>query len=100
MSINCTLLYLAFIKGRIRTALRDDELRWFIGMFLVSAVAVAGIHMYADGLNFVEAVRSAFFNTVSLQSTTGFSDEDFMKWQPTVWLILSVVSIVGACAGY
>ncbi len=98
-SVNCTLLYLAFIKGRFRTALRDDELRWFIGMFLVAAVSVTGILMYADHMAFPEAVRSAFFNTVSLQSTTGFSDEDFMNWHPTVWLILSVVSIVGACAG-
>ena len=55
--------------------------------------------MYADHMDFITALRCAFFNTATLQSTTGFSDEDFMNWHPTIWLILSFISIVGACAG-
>lgn len=98
-SINCTLLYLFFIKRRWRDVLHDDELRFFLLIFFVAAISIAGILMYANHLDFSTAVRSAFFNTAALQSTTGFSDEDFMKWHPTVWLILSVISIIGACAG-
>lgn len=98
-SINCTLLYLFFIKRRWRDVFHDDELRFFLLIFFVVAISIAGILMYANHLDFSTAVRSAFFNTAALQSTTGFSDEDFMKWHPTVWLILSVISIIGACAG-
>lgn len=98
-SINCTLLYLFFIKRRWRDVLHDDELRFFLLIFFVVALSITGILMYANHLDFSTAVRSAFFNTAALQSTTGFSDEDFMKWHPTVWLILSVISIIGACAG-
>lgn len=98
-SINCTLLYLFFIKRRWRDVLHDDELRFFLLIFFVAAFSIAGILMYANHLDFSTAVRSAFFNTAALQSTTGFSDEDFMKWHPTVWLILSIISIIGACAG-
>lgn len=98
-SINCTLLYLFFIKRRWRDVFHDDELRFFLLIFFVAAISIAGILMYANHLDFSTAVRSAFFNTAALQSTTGFSDEDFMKWPPTVWLILSVISIIGACAG-
>lgn len=98
-SINCTLLYLFFIKRRWRDVLHDDELRFFLLIFFVAALSITGILMYANHLDFSTAVRSAFFNTAALQSTTGFSDEDFMKWHPTVWLILSVISIIGACAG-
>ena len=98
-SINCTLLYLFFIKRRWRDVFHDDELRFFLLIFFVTAISIAGILMYANHLDFSTAVRSAFFNTAALQSTTGFSDEDFMKWHPTVWLILSIISIIGACAG-
>lgn len=98
-SINCTLLYLFFIKRRWRDVLHDDELRFFLLIFFVAAFSITGILMYANHLDFSTAVRSAFFNTAALQSTTGFSDEDFMKWHPTVWLILSIISIIGACAG-
>lgn len=98
-SINCTLLYLFFIKRRWRDVFHDDELRFFLLIFFVAALSITGILMYANHFDFSTAVRSAFFNTAALQSTTGFSDEDFMKWHPTVWLILSVISIIGACAG-
>ena len=98
-SVNSTLLYLFFIKRRVRDVLHDDELRCFLVIFFVAAFSIMGILMYADHLDFTTALRSAFFNTASLQSTTGFSDEDFMKWHPTIWLILSLISIIGACAG-
>lgn len=98
-SVNSTLLYLFFIKRRVRDVLHDDELRCFLVIFFVAAFSIMGILMYADHLDFTTALRSAFFNTASLQSTTGFSDENFMKWHPTIWLILLLISIIGACAG-
>lgn len=98
-SVNSTLLYLFFIKRRVRDVLHDDELRCFLVIFFVAAFSIMGILMYADHMDFATALRSAFFNTASLQSTTGFSDEDFMKWHPTIWLILLLISIIGACAG-
>lgn len=98
-SVNSTLLYLFFIKRRVRDVLHDDELRCFLVIFFVAAFSIMGILMYADHMDFATALRSAFFNTASLQSTTGLSDEDFMKWHPTIWLILSLISIIGACAG-
>lgn len=97
--INCTLLYLLFVKRRIRYVFHDDELRCFIVIFLVAALSITGILYFVDGLDLQTALRGAFFNTVSLQTTTGFSDENFMNWHPTVWVILSLVSIIGACAG-
>lgn len=98
-SVNSTLLYLFFIKRRVRDVLHDNELRCFLVIFFVAAFSIMGILMYADHMDFATALRSAFFNTASLQSTTGFSDEDFMKWHPTIWLVLLLISIIGACAG-
>ena len=97
--INYTLLYLFFIKRRFRDAVQDEELHLFVALFLLTALSVAGILHYVDGLNFTDALRGGFFNTVSLQTTTGFTDEDFMNWHPTVWLLLTFVSIFGACSG-
>ena len=97
--INYTLLYLFFIKRRFRDAVQDEELHLFVALFLLTALSVAGILHYVDGLTFSDALRGGFFNTISLQSTTGFTDEDFMNWHPTVWLLLTFVSIFGACSG-
>lgn len=97
--INCTLLYLLIIKRRWRAVFQDGELRCYVVIFLCAALGIAFITHLADGLDWATALRSGFFNTASLQTTTGFSDEDFMVWHPTVWLILTNISIIGACAG-
>lgn len=99
-SINCTLLYLFFVKRRFKDVWHDGELRCFLVIFFTAALSITGILYFVEGIDIMSSLRIAFFNTVSLQSTTGFSDEDFMIWHPTIWLILSFISIIGACAGY
>ncbi len=98
-SINCTLLYLFFVKRRFKDVWHDGELRCFLVIFFTAALSITGILYFVEGIDIMFSLRIAFFNTVSLQSTTGFSDEDFMIWHPTIWLILSFISIIGACAG-
>lgn len=98
-SINFTLLYLFFIKRRFKEALCDGELRCLVTIFLVVSLSIAAVLYWADGLDLGSALRAAFFNTAALQSTTGFSDENFMDWHPLVWLLLLLVSAVGGCAG-
>lgn len=97
-SINCTLLYLFFVKRRFKDVWHDGELRCFLVIFFTAALSITGILYFVEGIDIMSSLRIAFFNTVSLQSTTGFSDEDFMIWHPTIWLILSFISIIGACA--
>lgn len=98
-SINCTLLYLFFVKRRFKDVWHDGELRCFLVIFFTAALSITGILYFVEGIDIMSSLRIAFFNTVSLQSTTGFSDEDFMIWHPTIWLILSFISIIGSCAG-
>ena len=98
-SINCTLLYLFFVKRRFKDVWHDGELRCFLVIFFTAALSITGILYFVEGIDIMSSLRIAFFNTVSLQSATGFSDEDFMIWHPTIWLILSFISIIGACAG-
>lgn len=98
-SINCTLLYLFFVKRRFKDVWHDGELRCFLVIFFTAALSITGILYFVEGIDIMSSLRIAFFNIVSLQSTTGFSDEDFMIWHPTIWLILSFISIIGACAG-
>lgn len=97
--INCTLLYLLFVKHRFREVYHDDELRCFLIIFLVSALAITGI-LYINGTSdLLTSIRTAVFNTLSMQSTTGFTIDNFMDQPPTVWLILTSIAVVGACAG-
>lgn len=98
-SINCTLLYLLFIKHRWKAVWKDSELRCFLTLFISATILIVFIIHFVNGIDWDAAWRSALFNTISLQSTTGFSIDNFMVWHPTVWIILTSISIIGACAG-
>lgn len=98
-SINFTLLYLFVIKFRFREVLKDAELRFFTCTVLLSTVFVAGTLIVAHEENFSGAIRNALFNVVSISSTTGFTTNDFMMWHPCVWMVITMIGVMGACAG-
>lgn len=90
--------YYFIICRRFRDALHMEEVRWYLGMILVSAgVITLNIrHLYAG---FGETLRHALFQVGSIVTTTGFSSTDFNTWPELSKTILILLMIVGACAG-
>ena len=72
-------LYYLILLGNIRTALRNEELRWFLGIiaFAVLTIAVDIRNLYG-GVG--HALRYSFFQVTSIISTTGFATADFNLW--------------------
>jgi trk system potassium uptake protein TrkH len=97
--MNFSLLYLAIFKHKVKALFKNEELRFFLYVLLalgtVSAVSLIMYNHYPP----LHAVRVAFFNIVSLQTTTGFVSDNYAMWFPPLWLIILVVNMMGACAG-
>jgi len=95
--VNFNLYYLAF-AGRIRDALKSEELHCYIGILAFSTVSIAlGITKMYSGA--AEALRHAFTNSVSLMSTAAFATVDTMTWPSYTRVILVLLMFVGGCAG-
>ena len=59
----------------------DIEIRWFLGVVLISGVMLALLLWSRDFyLDFPSALRYAVFNTISVATTLGFSTTDYGKW--------------------
>jgi len=97
--INFTLLYLFLIKRRWKSVWLDDELRCYIGIALFVTVAGAFTLIFLDHRPVVESIRVAAFHTISIQTTTGFTTEDFMLWDPAAWMFVVFITAFGGCAG-
>ena len=68
---NFNLFYLILI-GRWRDALKSEELHWYFGIIIASTFSIAlGIMKIYGGFGI--AMRHAFFNTMTVVSTAGFS---------------------------
>ncbi len=95
--INFSLYYLILL-GNIRTALRNEELHWFLGIiaFAVITITIDLQRYYAD---FFPALRDAFFQVTSIITTTGFSNTDYNVWPEYSRAMLVVLMFIGGCAG-
>ncbi len=95
--INFNLFYLILLK-RVREAIKSDELRAYL---IICALATAIIAFnISDLYNSLEpCLRSAFFQTTTIMSTTGFSTADFNLWPVLSKTVLLVLMVFGACAG-
>ena len=95
--INFSCFYLV-LMGQFRNALKDEELRLYVGLALACVVAlVFSIRPLYDSLG--ETIRHAAFQVSSIMTTTGFASTDFDQWSGFAKSILLLLMVVGACAG-
>ena len=95
--VNFSLYYLILL-GNIRTALRNEELRWFLGIIAFAVLTIAfDIRNLYGGVG--HALRYSFFQVTSIISTTGFATADFNLWPEYSKFLLVLLMFVGGCAG-
>ena len=94
---NFNLFYLLLI-GRVREALKSEELHCYWAILIASMAAIAaGIYPIYGSVR--TALRHAFFNVTTIISTAGFGTEDFTKWPGYIQTILVSLMFIGGCAG-
>lgn len=97
--VNYALLYAALIRRRVRTLVRDEELKLYL--LVVTAVAVIlSAELWTEGFESGEpAIRHATFQAVSLLTTTGYATADYAAWPSLALVTIVGLMFVGASAG-
>lgn len=95
--VNFNVYYLLLIR-EFRKALKNEELRLFAGIVIVS-VAVIAVNTAGYFESFGETFRASAFQVASIISTTGYCTTDFDLWPELSKVILVMLMFVGACAG-
>ncbi len=97
--INFSLLYFSLLKGKILRLFQDSEFRCYLltigGFTLVCTLSL----LYYNGYDLEHAFRSALFQVVSIQTSTGYASEDYMLWPAFLHPFLLLMMVFGACSG-
>lgn len=96
--VSFTVLYFLFIKHNFKYVFGDGELRTYI-YILSGSTALITVCLFFDSGSDSSDFRNAFFHVVSMQTTTGFTTDNFMAWPRLAWIILLVISVIGSCSG-
>ena len=95
--VNFSIYYLLLLK-QFRGALKDEELRLYVGLAVISvALIVANIYPLYGSLE--ETIRHAAFQVSSIMTTTGYATTDFDLWPSFSKAILLMLMLIGASAG-
>ena len=94
--MNFNLFYLVMI-GRVRDALRSEELHRYFEIILVSMALIMFGTVRRYGLP--GSLRNGFFITMTTLSTAGFCTEDYMLWPAYLQTLIVLLMFIGGCAG-
>ncbi|HHV98374.1 MAG TPA: TrkH family potassium uptake protein [Clostridiaceae bacterium] len=96
--VNFQLYYIMF-KGRIKEALKDQELRFYIGVIAISVILIALDIHFSIYKNFGKSLRDSLFQVSSIITTTGYSTANYDNWPTFSKGILFILMFIGGCAG-
>lgn len=93
------VIFIRMGRGQLTAPLGDTQVKGFV-LFLVSVSLILATWLsMTQEVAFLDALRKASFNVVSITTTTGFASEDYTKWGPFAVGIFFLLSFVGGCSG-
>ena len=96
--INFTLLLL-FVNRKFKKFISNAELKFYFGSVILFTAIIALVLYYTSRMGMEESFRKSLFQVISLQTSTGFATDDYMKWTPVLWGLFTIIMLKGACAG-
>jgi trk system potassium uptake protein len=101
-SCNFALYFVAVRKGSAKVLGNDPETRATLALMIGSALLVAAVLALRGTYEWPTALRHAFFNVISIASTTGYATVDYLQWPvfaPALMLLLSGMATSAGSTG-
>ena len=91
-------IYFLIALGKVKEALKSEELKVYIALFIISVTIVLGNTIHIIG-NTYKAFEEAFFHVSSIMTSTGYSIGDINIYPTTNRVLMLVLMLISACAG-
>lgn len=95
---NFALLYSLF-KGKAFRLFKDEEVRLYTAITVLTSVVIAGVLYFGGHSGLEKSIRDAFFQVVTLLTTTGFASADYLYWPSVAQMLLFILLFIGGSAG-
>lgn len=89
-------LYFFLLLGKFKSILKNEELRYYIGIIAFATITIA-LNIKSIYGGFLQALRYSFFQVTSIMSTTGYATADFDLWPEYSKMLLLCLMFIGGC---
>ncbi len=93
-----TIIIVMALRGRFES-FRDNQVLFFL-LYTFTFAIILTIQLQRTGvLDGSEALAHSIFNVVSIITTTGYSNADYMLWGPFAAGLMLIATFMGGCSG-
>ena len=94
------ILFYQIMQGDWQALKINTEFRWYLGFVIFFCGMITWILWKENTYgSFLDSLRYATFQAISILTTTGFTTADYEKWPQAAQMFLYAVCFIGACAG-
>jgi trk system potassium uptake protein len=93
------ILFVKMLHGDFRSLFQDRQVRLFLLLILFFTSIIALWQMYHNNVHILASWRHAFFNVVSVITSTGFASSDYSSWGSLPSVLFFIMCFVGGCTG-
>jgi trk system potassium uptake protein TrkH len=93
------LIYYLIISGKYKAIRKNDEIRIYVLITFIAAISFTGILYFDTGKGFGPAFREGAFQVVSLVSSSGYSNAEYLSWPDFILPLMYLLIIIGGCVG-
>jgi trk system potassium uptake protein TrkH len=98
--VNFTLHFLVWRSRRLGDYWRDSEFRAYLAVLAATTLVSLAVLVWNEVHSHpFTSLRSALFHAVSVQTSTGFTTENFALWPGALPVLLMFTTFIGGCAG-
>ncbi len=95
---NFTLSYMA-IQGKLKRATKDEEFKYY-SLFIAGFTIIIFLGLLiTEQAGMEKSFRNAFFQIVSIITTTGYITDDYLLWSPVLTILIFALFFFGGSAG-
>lgn len=92
------LQYRVLTQKKPSLLLANEEFKTYFGIVCFMALLIAVALFFCDGYNIKDALTHAFYQVISITTSTGSASVDFAKWHFIPQALLFTVMFMGSCA--
>jgi len=93
------IVYYYFFKFNFKKVKQNEELWFYLATVIVIGALTTSILLINSTDNLEKAFRDGFFNVISILTTTGFSNTDYLLWPITGIALIFLLFFTGASTG-
>lgn len=97
--MNFALQYKLYVKHHLLSLFKDDEFKLYLGVAAFFTVSIAVTLTTHDIYGLKESFEAAFFQVLSILTTTGFASVDYNEWNLRAKVLLFLLMFSGASIG-